>query len=76
MKPLTTPQAILSGFVLVALAIVATPHIENLFTPSNKDKLLKVQICSYNGKSTRGILGSDCARISESGAVPVIIREF
>ena len=76
MKTLTSPQAILSGFVLVALAIVATPHIENLLTPSNKDKLLKGQICSYNGKSTNGILGSDCARISESGAVPVIIRKF
>ena len=76
MKPLTTQQAILSGFILVALSIVATPHIENLFTPSDKGKLLKVQICSYNGKSTKGILGSDCARISESGAVPVIIREF
>ena len=76
MKPLTTPQAILSGFLLVALAIVATPHIENLFTPSNKGKLLKVQICSYNGKSTKGILGSDCARVSESGTIPVIIKEF
>jgi hypothetical protein len=76
MKPLTTPQAILSGFVLVALAIIVTPHIENLFTPSNKGKLLKVQICSYNGKSTKGILGSDCARVSESGTIPVIIKEF
>ena len=57
MKSLTTPQAILGGFVLVALAIASIPYSSNIVTPAHAYKygekaasdVQKVTICDPDG---------------------------
>ena len=50
MKNLTTPQAILGGFVLVALAIASIPYSSNIVTPAQANSVItKVTLCDYNG---------------------------
>ena len=51
MKNLTTPQAILSGFVLVALAIASIPYSSNIVTPAhaNNNNVQKIALCDPSG---------------------------
>ena len=51
MKNLTTPQAILCGFALIALAIASLPYSSNLVSPAQAytDRVSKVAICSKDG---------------------------
>ena len=51
MKNLTTPQAILCGFALVALAIASIPYSSNIVTPAHAyvDRVSKAAICSQDG---------------------------
>ena len=51
MKNLTTPQAILCGFALVALAIASIPYSSNIVTPAQVvgKKVQKIAICNENG---------------------------
>ena len=49
MKNLTTPQAILSGFVLVALAIASIPYSSNIVTPAHAAGVQKVALCDTSG---------------------------
>ena len=56
MKNLTTPQAILFGFGLVALAIASIPYSSQVITPALATSAVhKVAICSQ--------FGSDCVNI-------------
>ena len=51
MKNLTTPQAILCGFGLVALAIASIPYSSQIIKPAfaNSDSdIQKVEICGYD----------------------------
>ena len=60
MKNLTTPQAILCGFALIALAIASIPYSSNIVTPAHAaGGVQKVAIC--NTKGTR------CAEVSGEG---------
>ena len=46
MKNLTTPQAILCGFALVALAIASIPYSSNVVTPAHANTgIQRVAIC-------------------------------
>ena len=47
MKNLTTPQAILCGFALIALAIASLPYSSSTVTPAhaNEARVQKVSIC-------------------------------
>ena len=45
MKNLTTPQAILCGFALVALAIASIPYSSNIVSPAQASGIQKVAIC-------------------------------
>ena len=49
MKDLTTPQAILCGFALVALAIASIPYSSNIVTPAHAAGVQKVAVCSEDG---------------------------
>ncbi len=50
MKNLTTPQAILFGFGLVALAIASVPYSSKIVTPAlASNGVQKVQICDDVG---------------------------
>ena len=51
MKNLTTPQAILCGFALIALAIASIPYSSNIVSPAQAyaDRVSKVAICSQDG---------------------------
>ena len=51
MKDLTTPQAILCGFALIALAIASIPYSSNIVSPAQAytDRVSKVAICSQDG---------------------------
>ena len=55
MKNLTTPQAILCGFALVALAIASLPYSSSIVTPAHADSgevasdVQKVTICNRKG---------------------------
>ena len=51
MKNLTTPQAILCGFGLVALAIASVPYSSQIIKPafaSSDSDIQKVMICGYD----------------------------
>ena len=50
MQNLTTPQAILCGFALVALAIASIPYSSNIVTPAHAKApdVQKVVICDAN----------------------------
>ncbi len=51
MKNLTTPQAILCGFALIALAIASIPYSSSVVSPAQAyaDRVSKVAICSQDG---------------------------
>ena len=49
MKNLTTPQAILCGFALIALAIASIPYSSNIVTPAHASGIQKVAICDKSG---------------------------
>ena len=50
MKNLTTPQAVLYGFVLVALAIASIPYSSNIVSPSHAaGSVQKIAICNTKG---------------------------
>ena len=50
MKNLTTPQAILGGFALIALAIASIPYSSNIVTPAQAEApdVQKIVICDAN----------------------------
>ena len=57
MKNLTTPQSILYGFGLVALAIASVPYSSQIVKPAYASNgVNKIAICNENG--------SKCANIS------------
>ena len=60
MKNLTTPQAILFGFGLVALAIASIPYSSQVVTPAlaSSHGVHKIAICEKDGVK--------CARMSAS----------
>jgi hypothetical protein len=47
MRNLTTPQAVLGGLALIALAIASIPYSSNIVTPAHASGIQKVYICSY-----------------------------
>ena len=51
MTNLTTPQAILCGFALIALAIASLPYSSSVVSPAQAyaDRVSKVAICSQDG---------------------------
>ena len=52
MKNLTTPQAILCSFALVALAIASIPYSSNIVTPAHAaGGIQKVAICDVRNPS-------------------------
>jgi len=56
MKNLTTPQAILFGFGLVALAIVSLPFSSQVVTPAlASNGVHKIAICDRNGNNCAGV---------------------
>ena len=59
MKNLTTPQAILCGFVLIALAIGSIPYSSNIVTPAHAaGGVQKVAICTLSGETCVDILSA------------------
>ena len=63
MKNLSTPQAILCGFALIALAIASIPYSSNIVSPSpplpaqdNRQKVQKIAICNSSGRHGADIL--------------------
>ena len=62
MKNLTTPQAILFGFGLVALAIASVPYSTQVITPAlASNGAQKVAICDGWGKACAMVLNIDGA---------------
>ena len=60
MKNLTTPQAILCGFGLVALAIASVPYSSQIVKPAfASNKVHKIAICNE--------YGSKCATMDNRG---------
>ena len=57
MKNLTTPQAILCGFALIALAIASLPYSSSVVSPAQAyaDRVSKVAICSQDGARCAGV---------------------
>jgi hypothetical protein len=51
MKNLTTPQAILCGLALIALAVASIPYSSNIVSPAQAytDRVSKVAICDKDG---------------------------
>ena len=60
MKNLTTPQAILFGFGLVALAIASIPYSSQVVTPAlaNSHGVHKIAICEKDGNKCAELSGS------------------
>ena len=59
MKNLTTPQAILCGFGLVALAIASTPYSSQIIKPAHAyGDVQKVAICDETGRHCADVVGS------------------
>ena len=49
---MTTPQAILTGFALVALAVASLPYSNGLISPAYAaDKPMKIALCTEDGES-------------------------
>ena len=60
MKNLTTPQAILCGFGLVALAIASVPYSSQIVKPAfASNKVHKIAICNE--------YGNKCAKVNSYG---------
>lgn len=68
MKNLTTPQAILFGFGLVALAIASIPYSSQVVTPAlaSSHGVHKIAICNSAGSACAGMTG-DRFKIFNSG---------
>ena len=64
MKNLTTPQAILCGFALVALAIASIPYSSSIVTPAHAAGIQKVVICDAK-------YPKQCAEVDYSGNLKV-----
>ena len=59
MKNLTTPQAILCGFGLVALAIASTPYSSQIIKPAYANNgVQKVVICDIDGHDCVDVLSN------------------
>ena len=58
MKNLTTPQAILFGFGLVALAIASIPYSSQVVTPAlaSSHGVHKIAICDETGTKSSNVL--------------------
>lgn len=57
MKKMTTPQAILFGFGLVALAIASLPHSSKIIKPAHAfNHVHKIAICNEYGNKCADIL--------------------
>ena len=57
MKNLTTPQAILFGFGLVALAIASIPYSSQVITPAfASNSVHKIAICDETGTKCSNVL--------------------
>ena len=58
MKNLTTPQAILCGFGLVALAIASVPYSSQIIKPAHASTgVHKIAICDEYGNKCAGMSG-------------------
>ena len=69
MKNLTTPQAILFGFGLVALAIASVPYSSKVVTPAlASNGVHKIAICDDTG--------SVCANISDKSGDRNFLRIY
>ena len=72
MKNLTTPQAILCGFGLVALAIASVPYSSQIVKPayaSNGDKVHKIAICNQSGSKCATIAPISQKNISNDNGI-------
>ena len=69
MKNLTTPQAILFGFGLVALAIASVPYSSQVVTPALavSHGVHKIAICNSNGSACAGITQRERFKIYNFG---------
>ena len=64
MKNLTTPQAILCGFALIALAIASLPYSFNIVSPAQANNgVVRVAVCNVEGSKCASI-GTDKALFS------------
>ena len=61
MKNLSTPQAILSGFALIALAIASIPYSSNIVSPAHASGIQKVAVCDAKNPNK-------CASVDYMGA--------
>ena len=65
MKNLTTPQAILGGLALIALAVASIPYSSNFVTPAHANTgIHKVALCDAKSPN-------NCARVLSVGQVMV-----
>ena len=66
MKNLTTPQAILCGFALIALAIASIPYSSNIVPSAQAyaDRVQKVAICDIDGSTCADVVNIPLKRIS------------
>lgn len=68
MKNLTTPQAILCGLGLIALAIASVPYSSKIIKPAYASNgVHKIAICNPNGSSCADIYGYDSLKIFNAG---------
>ncbi len=73
MKNLTTPQAILFGLGLIALAIASVPYSSQIIKPAwaSSSEVHKIAICEVSGincvKLTTGAIDGGKLRIYNSG---------
>ena len=60
MKNLTTPQSILCGFGLVALAIASVPYSSQIVKPAYASNgVNKIAICNQSGSRCANIIGGN-----------------
>ena len=72
MKNLTTPQAILCGFALIALAIATIPYSSNIVTPAHAaGGVQKVAICTQDGATCATVLETIDALMQPYGYLAV-----
>ena len=65
MKSLTTPQAVLGGLALIALAVASIPYSSNIVTPAHANTgIQKVALCDAKSPN-------NCARVLNVGQVMV-----
>jgi len=59
MKNLTTPQAVLGGLALIALAVASIPYSSNIVTPAHavNNTIHKIAICDASGEKCASMLG-------------------